>query len=60
MKYMLLIYQNPANWQELSEAERTKVGQEATAIFQELTDSGQWIGEMASRSRNTRDLASST
>jgi len=44
MKYILLIYQNPANWQDLSEQERRKLGEEATAIFQELTDAGQWIG----------------
>ena len=32
MKYMLLIYQNPQNWQALGEAERTKVMEEAGAI----------------------------
>ena len=43
MKYMLLIYQNPANWQALAEDERDTVGNEATAIVNELTESGEFI-----------------
>jgi hypothetical protein len=44
MKYMLLIYQNPANWSELSEADRNAVMNEAGAIVAELSESGEWIG----------------
>ena len=44
MKYMLLIYQNPANWDALSEDERNAVMNEATSIMKELTESGEWIG----------------
>jgi hypothetical protein len=43
LKYMLLIYHNPANWEALSEGERDTVGNEATAIVNELTESGEWI-----------------
>lgn len=44
MKYMLLIYQNPANWSELSDSDRDQVIGEATSIMNELTESGEWIG----------------
>ncbi len=44
MKYMLLIYQNPASWDALSEEERNAVMNEAGAIVNELTESGEWIG----------------
>jgi hypothetical protein len=44
MKYMLLIYQNPQNWQALGDTERSKVMDEAGAIVSELTESGEWIG----------------
>jgi hypothetical protein len=44
MKYMLLIYQNPANWSGLSDAERTAVIDEAGAIVNELAESGEWVG----------------
>jgi hypothetical protein len=43
MKYMLLIYQNHANFQTLSQAERDVVMEEATAIMKELTESGDWV-----------------
>ena len=57
MKYMLLIYQNPANWQALPEDERTKVVAEATAIFQELTDAGLWIdGQGLADSSHTKTI----
>jgi hypothetical protein len=44
VKYMLLIYQNPANWQALPEGERDAIMNEATTIMNELTESGEWIG----------------
>jgi hypothetical protein len=43
MKYMLLIYQNPENWQLLSEEEREAVMGEAGSIVNELTESGEWV-----------------
>ena len=44
MKYMLLIYQNPANWQELPDRERDAIMSDAGAIVEELTASGELIG----------------
>jgi hypothetical protein len=44
MKYMLLIYQNPANWSDLPPSERDAVMQDAGAIVGELTQSGELIG----------------
>ena len=44
MKYMLLIYQNPANWSDLPPAERDVVMEEAGQIVSELTQSGELIG----------------
>ena len=44
MKYMLLIYQNPANWQALPDDERDAIMNEATTIMNEMTASGEWIG----------------
>lgn len=44
MKYMLLIYQNPAGFQALSEEERNAVFADVDTIMKELTDSGEWIG----------------
>lgn len=44
MKYILLIYNNPANMEALSEAERNAIFGEVDAIIQELTESGEWIG----------------
>ncbi len=44
MKYMLLIYQNPQNWQALDDSERTKIMNEAGTIVGELIESGEWIG----------------
>jgi hypothetical protein len=40
---MLLIYQNPANWQALPDGERDTIIGEATAIVNELNESGEWI-----------------
>jgi hypothetical protein len=44
VKYMLLIYQNPEGWQTLPENERSRVHEEAVAIVNELTESGEWVG----------------
>lgn len=44
MKYMLLIYQNPANWEALSEEETSAVMDEVDALMKELTESGEWVG----------------
>ena len=44
MKYMLLIYSNPANMEALSEEERNALMGEAGAIIDELIESGEWIG----------------
>ena len=44
MKYMLLIYQNPATWETFSEEERNRIMNEAGEIMEELTQSGEWIG----------------
>ena len=44
MKYMLLIYQNPANWDALPENERNAVFQEVDALVAELTERGEFIG----------------
>jgi hypothetical protein len=44
MKYMLMIYQNPADWPGLSEDERQSLMNEAGAIMAELTESGEWVG----------------
>ena len=41
---MLLIYQNPATWQALSDDERTSLMTEAGARWKELADSGEWVG----------------
>jgi hypothetical protein len=44
VKYILLIYQNPAAWEAVSEEERKQVMSEAGQIWQELTESGEAIG----------------
>ena len=44
MKYMLLIYQNPDAWNALSQDDRNAVMSDATAIFEELTASGEAVG----------------
>jgi hypothetical protein len=41
---MLLIYQNPAAWQDLPEAQRQAAMSDAGALMQELTGSGEWVG----------------
>jgi hypothetical protein len=57
VKYILLIYQNPASFEALSEEERNQVFAEVDAIIQELTESGEWIGgEGLADSSNTKTV----
>ena len=44
MKYILLIYQNPATWESFSEEERNRLMAEAGEVMDELTQSGEWVG----------------
>src|SRR5262245_1441134 len=44
VKYMLLSYQNPAAWENLSEEERNRVFGEVDALVEELTRSGEFVG----------------
>ncbi|HEY4396915.1 MAG TPA: YciI family protein [Acidimicrobiia bacterium] len=44
MKYMLLIYQNPAAWENLSEEERNRVFGDVDALVGELNRSGEFVG----------------
>ena len=44
MKYLLLIYQNPAAWPTLTEADKQGIFGEVDAIIDELTKSGEWVG----------------
>ena len=44
MKYILLIYQNPATVETFSEEERDRVMAEAGELMEELTQSGEWVG----------------
>jgi hypothetical protein len=44
MKYLLLIYQNPAARQALSESEQRALMDEAGSIVDELVESGEFVG----------------
>jgi hypothetical protein len=44
MRYMLLIYNNPATYEAFSEEERNELFGEVDRIMSELTESGEWIG----------------
>jgi hypothetical protein len=44
MKYMLLIYNNPAALEGLSEAERAEVFGDVDVLMAELTESGEMVG----------------
>ena len=44
MKYMLLIYNNPATYQAWTEEERSELFGEVDAIMKELTESGELVG----------------
>jgi hypothetical protein len=44
VKYMLLIYNNPATYEAFSQDERDELFGEVDRIITELTESGEWIG----------------
>jgi hypothetical protein len=44
VKYILLIYQNPATWETFSEEERNRVMAEVGELMEELEQSGEWVG----------------
>jgi hypothetical protein len=44
VKYVLLIYSNPATWDALSEEERDRLGPEHAALISELIATGEWVG----------------
>ena len=44
MRYMLLIYNNPATYEAFSEQERDELFGEVGRIMDELTESGEWVG----------------
>jgi hypothetical protein len=44
VKYILLIYQNPATWETFSDEERNRVMVEVCELMEELTQSGEWVG----------------
>jgi hypothetical protein len=44
VKYILLIYQNPATWQTLSEEEVNSLVAEVDVLMRELIASGEWVG----------------
>lgn len=46
MKYMLLIYSNPASWEAMS-ADLDGVMQEVDELIRELTESGEFVGGQA-------------
>ena len=58
MKYMLLIYNDPAVYAAWSEQQRAELGAEVDAIMKELAESGEWVGGQAlgeaSQSRTVR------
>lgn len=57
MKYMLLIYQNPAAFEAMSERERHTLMDEAGAIVTELSESGEWVtGEGLAHPSTTRTV----
>lgn len=57
MKYMLLIYSDPAVWDALSEAERATMHTEAESLVTELKRSGEWVGgEPLADPANTRTI----
>jgi len=57
VKYMLLIYNNPATFESLSEEERDGLMGEVDALMTELTESGEWVGgEALADSSQTRTV----
>jgi hypothetical protein len=54
---MLLIYQNPDNWETLSEEERNGIMADVDPIMQELNASGEWVGgEGLAHGSNTKTV----
>jgi hypothetical protein len=47
MKYLLLVYENEANWNALSEAEKGKIFHEYVAYGAGLRKSGHWLASNA-------------
>ncbi len=47
MKYMLLIYNNPATYEGWSQAERDALFRDVDVIMKELTESGELVGGAA-------------
>jgi hypothetical protein len=57
MKYMLLIYNNAATLQALSEDERNAIFNEVDALMKELTESGELVGgEALADASNTKTV----
>jgi hypothetical protein len=44
VKYLLLIYQNPAALQEMSESQKQEIFAQVDALMEELAESGEWVG----------------
>lgn len=44
MKYMLLIYQNPAAMQALSDEDKQAMMSDVDTLINELLESGEWVG----------------
>jgi hypothetical protein len=44
MKYLLLIYQNPAGWDAISDDDKQAVMAEVGVLMTELEASGEWVG----------------
>jgi hypothetical protein len=44
MKYLLMIYQNPAAFQGLSEDEKQTIFSDVDELMGELTRTGEWVG----------------
>lgn len=57
MKYMLLIYSDPAVWDATSAAERDGILAEANSVIAELKECGEWVGgEPLADPANTRTV----
>jgi hypothetical protein len=57
VKYVVLIYSNPATWEALPEEEANRVIGEHNALIEELTRSGELLGQFGlADASNTRTL----
>jgi hypothetical protein len=57
VKYMLLIYSNPATWNALTDAERNQMMVDAETVMKELNATGEWVGGAAlADPSNTRTI----